>query len=82
MPSYLFDLLDRVESGTVVVAALDVQKVVTFARPMTDSNYKLLFSREGISVNVTISSKTVTGFTLNLGLSLTGPLDWVAVAPY
>lgn len=65
--------------GTVNVALLEFNKVVTFMSPMPDMNYDLYFNVNGLNVGVNAINKTTEGFTMTLGVSIAGTITWLAI---
>lgn len=64
-------------AGSVALTALEVSKSVVFDRAMSDTNYVLTFA-PGVASLLSWSSKTVSGFTLNLSVGITGRVDYLA----
>jgi hypothetical protein len=64
--------------GSIPVTILLTSAVVTFPESMP-GDYDLYFkTTTGITVNA-VSAKDMNGFTLALGVTLGGTIDWVAV---
>lgn len=70
----------QTRSGSVAVALVDSTKEVTFSEAMPSANYTVLFERGGVTATVlTVSSKTVSGFTINLSVAVNETVKWLAV---
>jgi hypothetical protein len=67
-----------VQQGAISVALLATSQVVTFATPMP-TPYDLYFRTTGGLTITDVPSQTANGFTLSLGVTLAGTLNWVAV---
>jgi len=72
---------DRVVfSGTVSFTLVKLLETVTFPSPMPDTSYKIYWNTNAaVSANVSITNKTVDGFTIVLGVGLSMTMDWLAV---
>lgn len=68
-----------VYKGTVAFSVVVLQQTITFPAPMPDDQYLVYWATPAIAVNVTISSRTINGFTITLGLGLAMNMDWAAV---
>lgn len=67
-----------VYKGTLSVTLVSGPQTVVFPNPMPGP-YDLYFRTDtGVTVTA-ISSQTLSGFTLQLGVSLSGSMTWVAV---
>ena len=65
--------------GTETFTIVQLQKVITFPTPMPDNSYEIYWATPALAVNVSITSKSATGFTIQLGVSLAMTMTWVAV---
>ena len=68
-----------VYKGTETFTLVQLNRVVTFPAPMPSTDYTIYWATPGITVNVSITSKTVSGFTITLGVALAMTMDWAAV---
>ena len=60
-----------IRSGTISVGAADVTESVSFSTAMPSTSYNVFFERAGTTTGatvLTVSSKTVNGFTMNLSI--------------
>lgn len=67
-----------VQKGSIPVALLQVQKSVTFDTPMPGP-YDLYFKDLGGVAITGVTQNGLTGFTVNISITLAGSFDWVAV---
>lgn len=65
--------------GTETFTILQLNRVITFPAPMPDTLYEIYWATPALAVNISITSKTVNGFTINLGVGLAMTMTWVAV---
>lgn len=70
-----------IRTGSVSVSISDLSKDITFSTPLPSSSYRVILQVEG-SLVVTLwpTSKTTTGFTLNLSVGVSGTISYVAVS--
>lgn len=67
-------------TGSVTFALLELAKSVTFATPMPSANYRLaLQPTSNLSATFWPSSKTASGFTANVSVSISGTVDYMAI---
>lgn len=67
--------------GVINFSALSLNKTITFSTPMPSTDYDLFFQTPaGASVAISITTKDVNGFTIQVGLNLSSmDLVWYAV---
>lgn len=57
--------------GPISFSTLSLQKTVTFSTPMPSTDYDLFFQTPtGASVAISIISKDINGFTIQVGINL------------
>jgi hypothetical protein len=57
--------------GVINFSLLSLQKTVTFTTPMPSTDYDLFFQTPtGASVAISITTKDVNGFTIQVGINL------------
>lgn len=61
-------------NGTATFTA-ETSKAITFAAPLDDTTYRVIFSVEDF-VAVRVTSKTVNGFTIEVGITYTGDVGY------
>ena len=61
-------------NGTATFTA-ETSKVITFATPLDDTTYRVVFSVEDF-VSVKVISKTINGFTIEVGITYTGSVGY------
>lgn len=61
-------------NGQLTFAA-ETSKAVTFAIPFASTNYRVVFSPQDF-IPVRVTGKTVTGFTVDLGITYTGTVGY------
>lgn len=78
--SYFLHSSKEFRSGTVTVGVLDLTKAVTFSKAMPDTSYQVLFQpTSNLAVTLFASSKTTSGFTLNLSTGVVGTISYFAI---
>jgi hypothetical protein len=66
-------------AGRVAVAVLDgVSKAIVFRSAMRSADYVVTFNPAALSVRLWATSKTTSGFTLNLSLAVDGTIEYIA----
>jgi len=65
--------------GTETFTLVQLNKVIAFPTPMPSADYEIYWATPAIAVNVSITSKTANGFTIQLGVALAMTMTWVAV---
>lgn len=69
--------------GTEAFTLVSLVKTIIFSEPFPTSigtNYSIYWQQPGaVSVSVSITNKTVSGFTITVGLSVSASLNWYAV---
>lgn len=68
-----------VNSGTVTFTLVTLTQDVTFTIPFSDNTYKLYWTTPAVNINVSITNKTATGFTMVIAVGLSTSLDWIAI---
>lgn len=69
------------QSGSVTVVILTLSTPITFASSMPDINYTVYFAPVGtLNTALAAISQTTTGFTMTLGIGVSGVINWIAVA--
>lgn len=66
-------------AGSATVAVIDATKAVTFGVVMPSTNYQVVTQPNGLATVVTITSKTTSGFTLNMSVGVNGNIGYIAV---
>jgi hypothetical protein len=61
-------------NGTATFTA-ETSKAITFATPLDDTTYRVVFSVEDF-VPVKVTSKTISGFTIEVGITYTGSIGY------
>lgn len=61
-------------NGTATFTA-ETSKTITFVTPLDDTTYRVVFSVEDF-VPVRVTSKTVNGFTIEMGITYTGSVGY------
>lgn len=61
-------------NGTATFTA-ETSKTITFVTPLDDTTYRVVFSVEDF-VAVRVTSKTVNGFTIEMGITYTGSVGY------
>ena len=73
-------LAKAVRTGTVSVIITDTTKSITFSSSMPSANYRVFLSLESnLAVVLWPTSKTSSGFTLNLSVGVSGSVAWLAI---
>ena len=67
----------QIRSGVVSMTTVTPVKVVMFSNPMIALNYTVVIEPFGGNQPITISAKTITGFTLTLHANAT--IRWAAI---
>lgn len=61
-------------NGTLTFAS-ETEKSVTFSTPMSDTNYRVLFSPSDF-ISARVSAKSTVGFTVQLNVTFTGEVGY------
>ncbi len=67
----------QIRSGVVSMTTGTPVKVITFSNPMIALNYTVVIEPFGGNQPITVSAKTITGFTLTLHANAT--IRWAAI---
>lgn len=65
--------------GSVDFTLVTLQQVVTFPGPMPDNNYDIYWSNPNIALNISITNKTINGFTIVIAVGMISTVKWAAV---
>tara|TARA_B100000963_G_C22275130_1_gene514584 strand:- start:25 stop:450 length:426 start_codon:yes stop_codon:yes gene_type:complete len=71
-------VLDTMSSSAIngiATFTTETEKVITFATPLDDTTYRVVFSIEDF-VPVRVTSKTINGFTIEVGITYTGDVGY------
>ncbi len=67
----------QIRSGVVTMTTAAPVKVITFSNPMIALNYTVVIEPFGGNQPITVSAKTINGFTLTLHANAT--IRWAAI---
>ncbi len=71
---------DTLRCGVATVIITDLTKAVSFSSAMPSTNYRVFLQvEENVTTVLWPSSKTTSGFTINLSAGIIGTIAWVAV---
>lgn len=65
-------------AGSIAVTGVDLTKAITFTQPMASTNYSIILC-PSLAATISYTAKTTTGFTITIGIGVTGYIDWMAV---
>lgn len=65
-------------TGSETINGIETSKAVTFSQSLPSTNYTVILAATS-AASLSYSSKTTNGFTINLAVSISGQVDWLAV---
>jgi len=88
-PAFDTVFFDRVSSlitaigmraAAITMTTLNLTKAVTFSSPMPNANYRITFGA-GVNLGTAVwaTSKTASGFTVNVAVGISATVDYIAV---